>query len=71
MTIEPVYTGLRKLFSDTGRTIGDLTVLLKKFASRWSSQSVAHLFVRMQWEIEADNEFTMAMGVDTALSTQI
>ena len=70
VTIEPVYTGLRKLFLETGRTIGDLTVLLKKFAIRLSSQSVAHLFVRMHWEIEADNEFTVAMGADTALVTQ-
>ena len=70
VTIEPVYTGLRKLFLNTGRTIDDLTVLLKKFSIRLAHQSIVQLFVRMQWEIEADNEFSMAMGTDTALATQ-
>ena len=33
-------------------------------------QMCVELYVRIQWELEADNEFTMAMGVDTALPTQ-
>ena len=67
--VEPVYTDLGKLLT-TGRTIDDLTVLLKKFSIRLAHQSAVQLFVRMQWEIEADNEFSMAMGTDTALATQ-
>ena len=70
VTVEPVYTDLRKLFLNTGRAIDDLTVLLKKFSIRLAHQSIVQLFVRKQWEIKADNEFSMAMGTDTALATQ-
>ena len=70
VTVEPVYTDLRKLFLNTGGTIDDLTVLSKKFSIRLAHQSIVQVFVRMQWEIEADNEFSMAMGTDPALATQ-
>ena len=61
---------LRILFLPTERAIENLVDLLKKFSIRLAHQSIVQLFVRVQWEIEADNEFSMAMGTDTALATQ-
>ena len=68
--IEAVYPKLRRLFLATDCAIENLVDLLKKFSIRLAHQSIVQLFVRMQWEIEADNEFSMAMGADTALATQ-
>ena len=70
MTVEPVYTDLCKPLLNTGRAIDDLTVPLKKFSIRLAHHAIVQLFVHMQCEIEADNEFSMAMGTDTALATQ-
>ena len=70
MKAEPIDADLRKLFVLTSRTIGDLQKLLERFAIVMAYPSSINLYVRTQWELEADNEFSMAMGMDTALPTQ-
>ena len=65
-----MYPKLRELFLNTTRALGDLTRLLHKCSIVGTNQEIVQLYIRMQWEIEADNEFTMATGGDTALISQ-
>ena len=66
----PIYAKLRGLFLDTSRTIEAFTRLLKQFAIVYSSSAATNLFVRMQWGIEAQNEFCPAMGRDKHQGSQ-
>ena len=66
----PMYAKLRDLFLNTTRALGDFTRLLHKCSIVLPHQDIVQVYIRMQWEIEADNEFTMATGRDTALITQ-
>ena len=66
----PVYAKLRELFLSTTRALGDFNRLLHKCSIGVPHQAIVQLYIRMQWEIEADNEFTMATGRDTALIIQ-
>ena len=69
-TVRPIYAKLRGLFLQTPGAIENLVSVLRKCTIAISSPEHEQLYIRMQWEIEADNEFTMAMGVDTAQQTQ-
>ena len=57
-----IYAKLRALYLKTACTIEDLVSVLQKYSISISSQAATHLFVRMQLEIEAHEEFVPAMG---------
>ena len=59
--VRPVYPELRKLFLASPGAIEDLVRLLKSFSMDVSSKDALSLYVRMQWDIEADKEFVPAM----------
>ena len=67
----PIYADLRKLFSDTPMAVSDLVGLLLQFSISMSSRAATELFCRLLlWDIEVDNEFSMATGMDTAQRIQ-
>ena len=59
---KPVYSELRRQFFQGTCTLGDLKGLLEDFSIDMTDLAVVQLYIRMQWEIEADNEFTVACG---------
>ena len=67
---QSIYSDLRRLFLRSTLAIDDLQNLLRQFSIGMSYRAAVQLYIRMQWEIEADNEFTTATGMDTALGTQ-
>ena len=64
MEAEPFHAELRQLFLQSDGTIDKLRIALEQFSIVLSESALKQLYIRMQWEIETDNEFTMAMGMD-------
>ena len=62
VNVKAIYPKLRVLFLKTSCSIEDLSNLLLKFSINMSSRIISDLFVRIQWDIEASNSFSPAIG---------
>ena len=62
VSVKAIYSKLRVLFLKTPCSIEDLTHLLLKFSINMSSRTISDLLVRLQWDIEASNSFSPAIG---------